>query len=512
MQIRLHNSHRFVAAAIVLVQWAFMLTSLAHQSLWIDEWFTVQNIVGPWADVLPKLIAEERRPPLYWLVLKSWTAPSGTSEFSMHLLSVIFAVVATSVIWQVTRRMIGRRDALLATALFAWTPFLLLYGRMVRSYSLFALLVVISVLCWRQFEKKPSRGAWLAYAAALASVIYTDYGAIAMLGVHGLWWAWQFLQRRTRASLAGIAAVVTAFVIFAPWASVLVQQSARSVGGMAADLASSPLGALMKIAMPFVSLSTGETLYPWTPLGIIGVFVLNGTAAIGLWKLVRTQPTTGTFVVLWIVVTLTFTATLLTLVAVDITFMNATSRSPHLTAAFALLAALGIGSLPRHTRITVIAAVVVVWGAGYVNYFRLAEYHNPIYAIPSRDIAARMRAEDAHTLIVAESDTLVPYYFRSAPAQAQLIEVGINTSISVVEQRIANDGPAHVEIAWFGRDRTAGGFDTPALGEWLTQHGYVETRREEYGIVGDSYLAIKSRLIGRETYRAKLTVQRFERK
>jgi hypothetical protein len=183
--------------------------------------------------------------------------------------------------------------------------------------------------------------------------------------------------------------------------------------------------------------------------------------------------------------------------------------------AYALLSPIGAaltGSLPRRTRVAAIAAILVVWGAGYVNYFRLAEYHNPIYAVPSRDIAARMRAEDAHTLIIAESDTLVPYYFRSAPAQAQLIEVGINTSISAVEQRIANDGPAHVEIAWFGRDRTAGGFDTPALGEWLTQHGYVETRREEYGIVGDSYLAIKSRLIGRETYRAKLTVQRFERK
>jgi len=211
-------------------------------------------------------------------------------------------------------------------------------------------------------------------------------------------------------------------------------------------------------------------------------------------------------------VTLIFTATLLTLVAVDITFMNATSRSPHLTAAFALLAALGIGSLPRRTRFAVIAAVAVVWGAGYVNYFRLAEFHNPIYAVPSRDIAARMRAEDARTLIVAESDTLVPYYFRSAPAQATLIEVAINASISAVKKRITNDAPTRVEIAWFGRDRTAGGFDTPALGDWLTQNGYVETNREEYGIVGDSYLAIKSRLIGRETYRAKLTVQRFERK
>jgi len=501
----------FAVAAVILVQWAFMLAGLARQSLWIDEWFTVQNVVGPWENVLPKLIAEERRPPLYWLLLKAWTEAAGRSEYGMHLLSVAFAVIGACLVWQLARRLIGRREAMLAAALFAWAPFLLLYGRMVRSYSLFAMLTVVSVLCWHAFERRPTRITWIAYAAALAATIYTDYGAIGVLGAHGLWWLVQLLQRRSRTSVAGVAAVVAALVAFLPWATILVRQSVRSLGGVAADLASSPLGAVMKIAMPFVSLSTGETLYPWTALGIIGVIVLNGAAALGAWKLVRARRSGGAFIVLWLAVTLIFTATLLSVVAVDITFMNATSRSPHLAAAFALLAAAGVGGLSLRPRLAAFAAIALTWSAAYVNYFTYTEYHNPIYAIPSRDIAARMRPDDGDALIVAESDTLVPYYLRSASAAAALEEIQPGASIAAVQARIVQEKPQRVQLAWFGRDRTSGSFATPSLGEWLAQNGYAETSSERYGLVGDSYFAIKSRLVGRDTYRAKLTVQTFER-
>jgi uncharacterized membrane protein len=496
---------------ILLANWTLLITGGVGHSLWIDEWFTVQNVASPWAAVLPKLIAEERRPPLYWITLKAWSELAGHSEFALRLLSIACAAAAIALVWRFGRRLLGDRAAVIAAAMFGLTPFVLLYGSMVRSYMLFAALTVLSAIAWQKYVQRSTMRTWALYVVSLALLLYTDYGAVAVLGSHGAWWLGRLVLRRDRRAWFGIGALAAATLAFAPWATVLIGQSARSIGGLAADLASSPLGTLLKIGMPFVSLGAGETLYPWTPLGVVGVASFNIAAAFGIRRLWRTDRTTSTFVMLWIAVTLTFTATLLSLVAVDITFLNATSRAPHLAAAFALLAGCGAAALSSRTRAVLLTAIAVVWGAGYVNYYAMQEYHNPIYAVPTRDVAVRMRAAPADALLIAESDTLVPYYYRSAPGAATLLEVQPNDALSDIQSRIERDAPPQVHIAWFGRDRTSVGFDTPTLDQWLQQRGYREVRREEHGPVGDSYRWIKARLLGRDPYSHKLTVQVFER-
>lgn len=512
MKLRISTLSRIALPLLLLVEWGFMTANLAQQSMWIDEWFTVQNVAGPWANIIPKLIAEERRPPLYWLVLKSWTELSGHSEFAIRIFSVSCAALTVALIWQIGKRLLPRSSALLAACAFGLTPFVLLYGRMMRSYMLFALLTALSVLCWSMFMQRSSRKTWGLYVLSLVGMLYTDYGAVGVLGVHGLWWLWHFLRTRGHSRLAGISASIVAGIVFLPWATVLVQQSARSVGGTAADLAFSPVGMALKMAMPFVSLSIGETLYPWTVLGILGVLMLNAAALFGLWKLLRSTTPTGIFLALWVGVTLVFTATLLSFVAVDITFMNATSRAPHLAVAYALLAAHGIHTFTPRLRTAAIGIIIIVWGAAFANFYALRDFHNPIYAVPTREIAQRMHNANADTLLIAESDTLVPYYYAQAAGAAKMLTVTPGNEMTPIQQRIAVETPARIQIAWFGRDRTSSSFGTPELASWLTTHSYYEVQRDEYGPVGDSYQRIKSMLVKHETYAAKLTVQVFEKK
>lgn len=488
-----------------------MLAGVTRQSLWIDEWFTVQNVAGPWETVLPKLIAEERRPPLYWILLKTWSELAGHSEFALRLLSIAFAATTVTMLWRLGRRLLGSDAAGLAAAAFALSPFVLLFGSMVRSYMLFTAATVFSVLMWLRCTRRPTGAAWAAYAVVLALLLYIDYGAIAVVAAHGAWWLARLALHRDRRAWLGLGALAAAAATFSPWMVVLIGQSARSIGGLAADLASSPLGVLLKFGMPFVSLAVGETLYPWTPLGVVGVLLPNAAAAYGSWRLWRRGGFAASFLLTWIAAALTFTATLLSLVAVDITFLNAASRAPHLAAAFALLVAYGAVQLPVRIRYASIAAMVVVWGAAFANYFTRQEFLNPIYAVPTREVAAQLRQAPDDALIVAESDTLAPYYYRTNPGAAELIEVRPNDALLEIQAHIERRSPSQVHLVWFGRDRTAVGFATPTLSAWLQEHGYREVRRDEHGAVGASYRAIKTRLFGRETYTHKLTVQVFER-
>ena len=54
----------WIVTGLLLANWALLLAGLVRQSLWIDEWFTVQDVAPAWSDFLPHLIQTERRPPL----------------------------------------------------------------------------------------------------------------------------------------------------------------------------------------------------------------------------------------------------------------------------------------------------------------------------------------------------------------------------------------------------------------------------------------------------------------
>src|SRR5204862_5054832 len=71
------NRDLWIVTGILFANWALLLTRLARQSLWIDEWFTVQDVAPAWRDFLPHLIQAERRPPLYWALLKIWMTFAG---------------------------------------------------------------------------------------------------------------------------------------------------------------------------------------------------------------------------------------------------------------------------------------------------------------------------------------------------------------------------------------------------------------------------------------------------
>ncbi len=504
----------WAVCGLLLAQWALLLAGLAAQSMWVDEWFTVQDVSPAWRDFIPNLIATERRPPLYWALLKLWIGLAGQSEYVMRFFSVATTALLTAAAFRLARLL--RSDepliGLIAAAWLAFSPFVVLYGRMMRSYALFA-LVTVAATCWLlRLNARFTRARWFAYTISIGILLYVDYGALAIFGIHGLW---LLSEARGRAAwghdptLKKLSALIAAAVLFSPWASVLLAQSARSLAGVAADLAASPVGLALKLVMPFVALGVGETLYPWNPLALSAIAVSGLLALLGLRSFLQKRAAVGRLMLSWLSLSILFTTTLFTFVSIDITFLNVTSRTPHLALVYGLLIACGVSALSRWRWRTLALSVV---GAGFAlslfNLYAGREFLNPIYALPVRQIVAQLRSQGlAGDLIIAEPDTIFGYYYLAQPGPAAYADADFDRNRSVIEAR----RPARIWLLTFGRDRTAGAFNTDALVEWL-QSRYVEQSRQGYGAVGPSYVWVKEHLLRRPVYTHKLTVRLYVRR
>lgn len=500
--------------AALLANWALLLAGLAQQSLWVDEWYTRYSLRQPWAGLLPSIEAIERRPPFYYALLKLWSEVAGGEELALRLWSVVMVVLAVALLYALGVRLFDRRTALVAAWLLALSPFWLLYGRMIRSYSLTMLLALLATLLL-VLAVRQGRWWWAAYGLAAAALVYTDYSGLPVLAAHGVYVLALTRRRTLRLLAAWLVTMVAVGLVYLLWLPAILRATSRSV--RITDLAGGPVGFSVKLAMPFFVWGAGETIYPWNPLGLVAALVAGLLLVWGLWRTLRTRAATGWLLLAWLALPLLFTATLLALIATDITFLNSASRTPGAYPAFALAMAAGLWALRRQW-LRYVAAACIVGGlaAAIFNCFAGREYLNPIYAIPTRAIAADLAQQAGpDDLILAERDTLVGDYYQAQtqaqtgaePGKATYQDVDPAQNLAWIEQH----QPPRVWVVTFGRDSTEGAFGTPELLQQL-QQGYAPGQATHYGPVEPSYRAIKQRLTGRPAYDYKLTVTRYEHK
>lgn len=498
---------RTLTLCSVLLAWLLGLWQLDAQSMWVDEWYTRLNISQAWPELLPSLLATERRPPLYYALLKLWRGAAGQEELALRLYSVGMVVLAVALVVALGRRLFTARVAALAGLLLAASPFWLLYGRMIRSYSQTMTLALAATLLLVTALQR-GRAWWVGYALAAAALIYTDYSGLPILAAHGVYVVAASAGGRRWALLVGwLGAMAAVALLYLPWLPAVFIAADRAV--RITDLAGGPAGFTVKLGMPLYVWAAGETIYPWHPLGALAALTIGLAALWGLWRAWQTQRATGWLLGAWLALPLLFTATLLALVATDITFLNAASRTPGAAPAYLLAAAAGLPALPwPRLRTAALAGIALGVTAATLNYFGGVQYLNPIYALPVRALAADLAAQaQPGDLILAERDTLFGYYYTAQPGAAAYQDVDPAAN----RAWIAQHQPQAVWLVTFGRDSTEGAFGTPELLAELQAAAYAPGPAQGYGPVEPLYGAIKQRLTGRPAYAHKLTIQPFVR-
>ncbi len=188
---------RFLMAWVVLlaIVWGLWLWRLDASDLTFDEAATYYVAHRSTAQIVTYLRGAVREhPPVYFLLIHSWMACAGASEFSLRAFSVAVGLVALTVTGRLARFVCaGLRSAWarqrrwdvaalggwVAAALLGLAPGMAYYAREARMYSLGVLWTVLSVWLflrdWLPTRQWPRRGALLGLAAVHTLALFTHY-------------------------------------------------------------------------------------------------------------------------------------------------------------------------------------------------------------------------------------------------------------------------------------------------------------------------------------------------
>jgi uncharacterized membrane protein len=207
----------------VLLGAALRAHHLAYESLWTDEIFSLitTNPGLPDREFWDRVLADTH-PPLYYMILRLWSAAFGQSEAAVRLPSVFFGILTLVAAAVPTGLVLSRPSRLALTLLYAVSPGAIGYAQEARSYSLLLLLAVVLTNACIGFIQPAKAGnralrramTILTLAALLAS--FTHYfGFLFSLVAFATCFAFTW-RDKTRAALAAIGGLIVVGC-FTPW-------------------------------------------------------------------------------------------------------------------------------------------------------------------------------------------------------------------------------------------------------------------------------------------------------
>lgn len=196
---------------------ALRLAGLSAEPFLGDEVLSldIATHFGSAGEMLQYLREVEFHPPLYYLLLRAWTAWFGASEFVVRLPSVIFGLATIILTYFAGRRMFQSRNTGLLAAFFVTIlPMQILYSRMARPYVIFCFFGLAALWCYVEYWR--SRKAWwlAGYAVANLIALYLHYSAGFALAALALWW---LARTRTSAEFVRWLVVHAAIALGFAW-------------------------------------------------------------------------------------------------------------------------------------------------------------------------------------------------------------------------------------------------------------------------------------------------------
>ena len=231
-----HALARYVTLLRQPLLWIFLaalatrLYNLTFHSFWFDEAMSTFWAARP-ADEIWRVglaLTQDKHPPLYYLLLRGWTALFGAGDYAVRSLGALIGALAVFPAHGIGLRLGGRRAGALGALLLALNPFLVWYSQEVRMFmpaTTFGLIGLYGVVLIGEngtHHRSSLVGVVLAIlgtAAALYSYLYSAF----LLPVAGLWillswWLMRGELGAARRFWLGVLALAIVALLFLPLA------------------------------------------------------------------------------------------------------------------------------------------------------------------------------------------------------------------------------------------------------------------------------------------------------
>jgi hypothetical protein len=365
--------------------------NLGLLSPWFDEADQLRFMHGPLQGALATP-ASGGHPPLYFFLTYYWQRlPLGLAwTIQERTLSVLFALAATVVADRLWARRLPGQWRLVFLTLWTLSPFLLLYSRMGRSYSLQLLVGTAAMGLLLRYLEKPSRrtAAWLAGWLSVAVWVHYIPGAALIAAANvGL-----LARRRWReaAILDAIVGLLSIPLLFRLLAFLPDWGAHKSYALSGSPLTEIPL----KIAYWGISWVMGEAVPD-------AVLIAGGTLMLGMAILliaaVRRMPELA--VIAAVAAIVGFAG-----VTRWVSYPFVPARMIFLYPVFLFLLVFGAVTLPRPGR-PIAVAMIALSLCGIWCYFHRIDFRNKEYPMPLDEIAARIRQTPGSVVLVDSTNS-----------------------------------------------------------------------------------------------------------
>jgi uncharacterized membrane protein len=236
--------------AVLAIGILFRFVNLDRKFYWIDETYTslrvsgyteaemlkeisYQQIISPpdiqkykqvnssktLNDTLNSLATEDpQHPPLYYVMARFWAQQFGSSVTAMRsLAAAISLLVFPAIYWLAWELFESATLAWIAVAIFAISPYHILFAQEARQYSLWAVTTILSSAALLRAMRENQKlvgfvSSWAIYAVTLTAGLYTHLLFVCVAAAHtiyvGIIANWRDLKTFIAYYIAGLSALI----------------------------------------------------------------------------------------------------------------------------------------------------------------------------------------------------------------------------------------------------------------------------------------------------------------
>lgn len=485
------RKNNLILGLILSVGFLLRIGGISFRSFFADEVFVVRAIQAPFSSLFA---IDAPHGPLPFYILNFWSKIFGFSEFWMRMPSVIFGILTCYLIYKMTVELTDKRTALIAAAIAALSPLLILYDQTARWYSLFMLAGTASAYYFLSYMRTDRIYPLALYFISTLALLHTESIALFIIFFEVLTAVFYF-KKWTSKFTAAFSALI---LLCIPWTMALVSSFHRVTPGNFAERGVSG-GVLYKAGYLFYSFTVGQTISPFNLLvslpaaGLFFILVFFGIVKI--WQ--KNRPT-AIFLLLFLSATM----------AQVFTQVNLPHYMMHAAVPLIIIVSIGINEIrPKFFKGAVIAAILIIYGYALYNLYTGQQYNRMEFMDDWKGIALYVRNISCNEdLIIHSNDSFAHYnkdrkntvlygnnpqqtkdavieYFKSRPSGKVVLVYSPLSGLFVEDQNTGQDLNEWLEQNYSSVKKTAFSKDP----DYMSKRAYVKRSFPEFRIYVNSY-------------------------
>ena len=268
------NRENWYVIFVILAGTGLRFWGLGRLSLWCDEAEAVFLGSLSVKEMLEFIIRQDAHPPLFYLLVNAMLK-AGNTDVWLRLLPAVAGSLCLPAVWFFARECAGKKEAFWLTLFVAFSPVHILWSQVVKSYTLFTLVGVVTSLAFLYSLKENSRHFKLPLGVGDILLVYLHN--YAFLFLTGQFLTLLFLKKLDRKWLVFFTFIG---IFWLPWLVFLPNQIAYTWGIVRR------IPQLWRWPYFFFYTIFGETTSPFQLKVVIPVaVVVTVTWVLGFWRM-----------------------------------------------------------------------------------------------------------------------------------------------------------------------------------------------------------------------------------